>query len=104
MRFGVIAAVVVAIALALSVCASDKEAITATATDAVQVDTIVDVAVGIGDFTTLAAALTAAGLLATLSRKGPFTVFAATDDATIKTVGVTPYPNAHKTVFIKSTN
>jgi transforming growth factor-beta-induced protein len=43
--------------------------------------TIVDVAVADGRFTTLVAAVTAAGLVETLSGEGPFTVFAPTDDA-----------------------
>jgi len=43
--------------------------------------TIVDVAVEAGDFTTLVAAVEAAGLVETLSGDGPFTVFAPTDDA-----------------------
>lgn len=45
------------------------------------VGTIVDVAVAAGSFTTLAAALGAAGLVDTLKGEGPFTVFAPTDDA-----------------------
>ncbi len=43
--------------------------------------TIVDVAVGAGSFTTLVAAIEAAGLVDVLSGEGPFTVFAPTDDA-----------------------
>lgn len=43
--------------------------------------TIVDVAVAAGDFTTLVAAVQAAGLVDTLSGPGPFTVFAPTDAA-----------------------
>lgn len=42
---------------------------------------IVDTAVAAGDFTTLAAALGAAGLVETLKGEGPFTVFAPTDAA-----------------------
>ena len=42
---------------------------------------IVDTAVRAGDFTTLAAALEAAGLVSTLKGDGPFTVFAPTDAA-----------------------
>jgi uncharacterized surface protein with fasciclin (FAS1) repeats len=42
---------------------------------------IVDTAVANGSFTTLAAALTAAGLVETLKGEGPFTVFAPTDAA-----------------------
>jgi transforming growth factor-beta-induced protein len=45
---------------------------------------IVDTAVADGRFTTLAAALTAAGLVETLKGDGPFTVFAPTDDAFAK--------------------
>jgi transforming growth factor-beta-induced protein len=43
--------------------------------------TIVDIAVADGRFTTLVAAVQAAGLAETLSGEGPFTVFAPTDDA-----------------------
>jgi LPXTG-motif cell wall-anchored protein len=42
---------------------------------------IVDTAVADGRFTTLATALTEAGLIDTLKGEGPFTVFAPTDDA-----------------------
>lgn len=45
---------------------------------------IVDTAVAAGGFTTLAAALTEAGLIETLKGKGPFTVFAPTDEAFAK--------------------
>jgi uncharacterized surface protein with fasciclin (FAS1) repeats len=45
---------------------------------------IVDTAVADGRFTTLATALTAAGLIDTLKGPGPFTVFAPTDDAFAK--------------------
>ncbi|NCB02700.1 MAG: fasciclin domain-containing protein [Spirochaetia bacterium] len=45
---------------------------------------IVDTAVADGRFTTLAAALGAAGLIDTLKSDGPFTVFAPTDDAFAK--------------------
>jgi uncharacterized surface protein with fasciclin (FAS1) repeats len=52
-----------------------KPAATAEAKD------IVDTAMGTGSHNTLAAALKAAGLVETLKGKGPFTVFAPTDDA-----------------------
>jgi len=42
---------------------------------------IVDTAVANGNFTTLVAAVGAAGLVETLKGEGPFTVFAPTDDA-----------------------
>lgn len=45
---------------------------------------IVDTAVAAGNFNTLAAALKAAGLVDTLKGKGPFTVFAPTDEAFAK--------------------
>ena len=49
-----------------------------------QAKDIVDTAVGAGNFKTLAAALAAAGLVDTLKGKGPFTVFAPTDEAFAK--------------------
>lgn len=42
---------------------------------------IVDTAAGAGDFSTLVAAVEAAGLVDTLKGDGPFTVFAPTDEA-----------------------
>lgn len=45
---------------------------------------IVDTAVKAGSFTTLVAAVTAAGLVDTLKGAGPFTVFAPTDEAFAK--------------------
>ena len=45
---------------------------------------IVDTAVAAGQFTTLATALTEAGLVETLKGAGPFTVFAPTDEAFAK--------------------
>ncbi len=54
--------------------------------------TIVDVAVGAGDFTVLVEAVKAAGLADTLSGPGPLTVFAPTDEAfasALTTLGIT---------------
>jgi uncharacterized surface protein with fasciclin (FAS1) repeats len=45
---------------------------------------VVDTAVAAGDFSTLVTALKAADLVATLKGKGPFTVFAPTDEAFAK--------------------
>jgi uncharacterized surface protein with fasciclin (FAS1) repeats len=45
---------------------------------------IVDTALSAGNFSTLAAALGAAGLIETLKKEGPFTVFAPTDQAFAK--------------------
>ncbi len=49
-----------------------------------QAKDIVDTAVAAGSFKTLATALGAAGLVETLKGKGPFTVFAPTDEAFAK--------------------
>ena len=54
---------------------------TEAATEAPAAKTIVDIAVEDGRFTTLVAAIQAAGLAETLSGEGPFTVFAPTDEA-----------------------
>ena len=58
--------------------ASEKSAPVAAKKD------IVATAVDAGSFKTLAAALQAAGLIETLQAKGPFTVFAPTDEAFAK--------------------
>ena len=69
--------------LAMAAVAAAGIAVGATSARAADKD-IVDTAVGAGQFTTLAAALTAAGLVETLKGAGPFTVFAPTDDAFAK--------------------
>lgn len=51
------------------------------AEDAEAPGTIVDIAAGAPDFSTLVAAAQAAGLVDTLNGEGPFTVFAPTDEA-----------------------
>jgi uncharacterized surface protein with fasciclin (FAS1) repeats len=56
----------------------------AAGTLAAQAKDIVDTAVSAGQFKTLATALQAAGLVDTLKGKGPFTVFAPTDEAFAK--------------------
>jgi uncharacterized surface protein with fasciclin (FAS1) repeats len=74
-------ALALAAALTLSACGSDSDNATDSMADQESVGTIVDVAVGAGNFTTLVAAVTAADLVETLSGTGPFTVFAPTDEA-----------------------
>src|ERR1043166_3472834 len=69
-------AAVVALALSLSLGAS--------ALPKASSQDIVDTAVAEGSFKTLASALQAAGLVDTLKGKGPFTVFAPTDEAFAK--------------------
>ena len=95
MRKSLIAGLAVA-ALALSGCAAETEEaideveeivveeveeVEEPAVEEEGPGTIVDVAVGAGTFTTLVAAVQAAGLVDTLSGEGPFTVFAPTDEA-----------------------
>ena len=81
LRRNVFAVLAIAAALTLSACGNDSESATETTTEATAPGTIVDVAVGAGNFTTLVAAVTAADLVETLSGTGPFTVFAPTDEA-----------------------
>ena len=70
-KLAAVAATVISIAVgSASAYAADKD--------------IVDTAVAAGQFKTLAAALTAAGLVDTLKGPGPFTVFAPTDGAFAK--------------------
>jgi transforming growth factor-beta-induced protein len=87
-----LAALVAVLALVAAACASDDDAAeettttttaaeTTTTTEAMDLGTIVDVATEAGDFTTLLAAVEAAGLVETLQGDGPFTVFAPTDAA-----------------------
>ena len=66
------------------VIATDSTEVVMEETEMVQTTTIVDVAVGNENFTTLVAAVKAAGLVETLSSEGPFTVFAPTNDAFAK--------------------
>jgi uncharacterized surface protein with fasciclin (FAS1) repeats len=70
MRFFTTALLAGTLALSPPIHAADKD--------------IVDTAVAAGSFRTLAKALQAAGLVDTLKGRGPFTVFAPTDDAFAK--------------------
>lgn len=80
---------VIALALVASIsfaaCGSDDEAATeetvAEATEMTEAGDIVAVASSTEGFSTLVAALSAAGLVETLQGAGPFTVFAPSDDA-----------------------
>jgi uncharacterized surface protein with fasciclin (FAS1) repeats len=77
---------------ALSACGSDDSdsgasadtKATSTTTAMAAKDTIVDVASGNPDFSTLVSAVTKADLASTLSGTGPFTVFAPTNEAFAK--------------------
>jgi uncharacterized surface protein with fasciclin (FAS1) repeats len=68
----------------VSLVAVSAVAVAGTAWAQAQAADIVDTAVGAGQFKTLAAALTAAGLVQTLKGPGPFTVFAPSDAAFAK--------------------
>lgn len=81
LRKASVAAVAALALLTLSACSSEEATESAPAEEAVVTNTIVDVAVGNPDFSTLVAALTAADLVTTLQGDGPFTVFAPTNDA-----------------------
>lgn len=75
-----------AVALSLAACASEATEDTsadetAVAEEAVAAGTVVEVAQGDETFSTLVAAVTAAGLGTVLSGEGPFTVFAPTNAA-----------------------
>jgi uncharacterized surface protein with fasciclin (FAS1) repeats len=94
MRKSVLAGLAI-VALTLTGCAAAEEEVADTVDETVveeapmeetpmeeaALGTVVDVAVAAGTFTTLAAALEAAGLVETLQGEGPFTVFAPTDEA-----------------------
>ncbi len=70
-------------AIALGIVAVLASSVTFASEKEAKMD-IVDTAVKAGSFKTLAAALKAAGLVDTLKGKGPFTVFAPTDEAFAK--------------------
>ena len=86
-----VAAIAACSVLLLAACSSDDDTTdttvaestttVASTTTAVVTDNIVQVATANADFTTLVAAVAAAGLVETLSGTGPFTVFAPTDAA-----------------------
>ena len=81
-----IAGIAIASVLVLSACGSDATSDTTvpvadTTEMAAEAGTIVEVAQGNADFSTLVAAVTAAGLGEALSGEGPFTVFAPTNAA-----------------------
>lgn len=70
--------------LMITVALSNNAAAQKSKMNAVTQKTIVDVAVGNDDFSTLVAALKAADLVGALQGDGPFTVFAPTNDAFAK--------------------
>jgi uncharacterized surface protein with fasciclin (FAS1) repeats len=85
------AALVLGLSLVGAACSDDEEtsetttteaaAEETTTTEAMADETIVDIAAGNEDFSTLVTAVTEAGLVETLSGEGPFTVMAPTNAA-----------------------
>jgi transforming growth factor-beta-induced protein len=72
--------VVALFALVLAACSGTTESTTTTEAPAEETS-VVDLAISAGGFSTLVAAIEAAGLLETLEGEGPFTIFAPTDEA-----------------------
>lgn len=70
---------VVALALTAAACSSDSEDTTTTMAE--DMSTVLDLALADGQFSTLVAAIEAAGLQDTLAGEGPFTVLAPTNQA-----------------------
>ena len=89
-RFSLIALIAV-FALVVAACSSDSEE--TTTTTVAETDTsVLDLAVEAGQFSTLIAAIDAAGLTETLEGEGPFTVLAPTDaafEAAFEALGIT---------------
>ena len=75
-------AVVLSLSVGLLACSSDDDS--SDPTSQTQEKSIIETAQAAGSFTTLVAAIDAAGLVDTLNGPGPFTVFAPTDDAFAK--------------------
>jgi transforming growth factor-beta-induced protein len=76
------------LALVAAACGNGEAEDTTTVPEA----TVLDLAIEAGQFTTLVAAIEAAGLVETLEGEGPFTVFAPTDaafDAAFDALGIT---------------
>jgi uncharacterized surface protein with fasciclin (FAS1) repeats len=84
MAFAVVAAIVATCQVAEAGKKCSGNAVKTVALKKAASSDIVDTAVSAGSFKTLAAALKAAGLVETLKGKGPFTVFAPTDEAFAK--------------------
>lgn len=79
-RFSLVALIAV-FALVVAACSSDTEETTTTTEAMEETTSVLDLAVEAGQFSTLVAAIEAAGLADTLEGEGPFTVLAPTDAA-----------------------
>ena len=91
-RFSILA-LLLAFAMIVAACSSDSDDTTTTTTEPVMEETsVLDLAIEAGQFSTLIAAIDAAGLTETLEGEGPFTVLAPTDaafDAAFEALGIT---------------
>ncbi len=89
-RFSILA-LLLAFAMVVAACSSDSED-TTTTEPAAEEQTVLDLAIEAGQFSTLIAAIDAAGLTDTLQGEGPFTVLTPTDaafDAAFDALGIT---------------
>ena len=86
-------ALLLAFAMIVAACSSDSNDTTTTTTTEPAADTsVLDLAIEAGQFSTLIAAIDAAGLGETLEGEGPFTVLAPTDaafEAAFEALGIT---------------
>jgi uncharacterized surface protein with fasciclin (FAS1) repeats len=81
-RFLPFVGLILALALVAAACGDDDSADTTTTSEATEESTtVLDLAVEAGQFSTLVAAIEAAGLQDTLAGEGPFTVLAPTNQA-----------------------
>jgi uncharacterized surface protein with fasciclin (FAS1) repeats len=85
-------ALVAVFALVVAACSSSTEDTTTTTEAMTDTTSVLDLAIDAGQFTTLIAAVDAAGLTDTLEGEGPFTVLAPTDaafEAALEALGIT---------------
>lgn len=91
-RFSILA-LLLAFAMIVAACSSDSDDTTTTTTEPVMEEqSVLDLAIEAGQFSTLIAAIDAAGLSETLEGEGPFTVLAPTDaafEAAFEALGIT---------------
>jgi len=91
-RFSILA-LLLAFAMIVAACSSDSDDTTTTTAEPVMEETsVLDLAIEAGQFSTLIAAIDAAGLGETLEGEGPFTVLAPTDaafEAAFEALGIT---------------
>ena len=90
-RFSILA-LLVAFAMIVAACSSDSDDTTTTTEPAMEEQSVLDLAIEAGQFSTLIAAIDAAGLGETLEGEGPFTVLAPTDaafEAAFEALGIT---------------